>query len=187
MPTKARCLKDEGICLSRRGVAKYIRCYLATGTNTRHLGSGGKRKITEDVKSIVDEQMRIDGETTATCLHVCLLDKLQPEFAPTVSSIGRRTSSKLPFSTWTRHSPTTNQHQFYEMCMERLYRPFTIPLVSIYHSFTARLTFSYNNVCVKQKRNGNCSMSNAVHLIANEHLMSSLMSVRFRLTHFISA
>ncbi len=38
----------------------------------RRPGSGGKTKITVDVKRIVEEQMRLDDETTATQLHILL-------------------------------------------------------------------------------------------------------------------
>lgn len=73
-PTIAKLLEDEGIFVSRRGVAKFIIRYLATGSIARRPGSGRRTKITEDVKRIVDEQMTVDDETTATQLHVLLVD-----------------------------------------------------------------------------------------------------------------
>ena len=71
-PTITRCLEREGIVVSRRGVAKFLKRYLATGTILRLPGSGRKTKITDDVKRVVEEQMRRDDETTATQLHVLL-------------------------------------------------------------------------------------------------------------------
>ncbi len=71
-PTISRRLEDEGIFVSRRGVAKFVKRYLATGTIARCPGSGGKTKITDDIKRIVEEKMRQDDETTATQLHVLL-------------------------------------------------------------------------------------------------------------------
>ena len=71
-PTIARYLENEGIVVSRRGVAKFLKHYMATGSIARRQGSGRKTKITEDVKRIVDQQMSVDDETTATQLHVLL-------------------------------------------------------------------------------------------------------------------
>ena len=72
-PTIARRLEDEGIVVSRRKVAKFLKRYFETGTIARRPGSGGKTKITDEVKRIVEEQMRCDDETTATQLHVLLV------------------------------------------------------------------------------------------------------------------
>ncbi len=52
-PTIARHLEeDEGIDVSRRGVAKFLKRYLATGTIARRPGSGRKTKITDDIKVV---------------------------------------------------------------------------------------------------------------------------------------
>ena len=57
--------EDEGILVSRRGVAKVIICYLATGSIAQRPGSGGRKtKITKDVKRIVKEQMKVANEKT---------------------------------------------------------------------------------------------------------------------------
>ena len=72
-PTIGKRLEEEGIIASRRGVLKFLKRYLSTGTIGRRPGSGGKTKITEEVKKIVDEQMDLDDETTATQLHVLLV------------------------------------------------------------------------------------------------------------------
>ncbi len=71
-PAIARHLETEGIIVSRRGVAKFVKRYLTTGTIARRQGSGRKTKITDDIKRIVDEKMALDDETTATQLHVLL-------------------------------------------------------------------------------------------------------------------
>ena len=49
-PTISRLLENEGIMVSRRGVAKFLKRYLATGTIVRCPGSGAKMKITNEVK-----------------------------------------------------------------------------------------------------------------------------------------
>ena len=72
-PTISRLLENEGIVVSRRGVAKFLKRYLATGTIGRRPGSGARMKITDEVKRIVEEQMRLDDETTATQLHILLV------------------------------------------------------------------------------------------------------------------
>ena len=73
--TISRLLEEEGIHVSRRRVARFIARYLATGSIARRPGSGGRSKITEDVKKIVDEQTKVDDETTATQLHVLLTNR----------------------------------------------------------------------------------------------------------------
>ena len=65
-PTVASLLEDEGIRVSRRGVSKFLKRYLATGTILRWPESSRKTKITDEVKRVVEEQMRRDDETTAT-------------------------------------------------------------------------------------------------------------------------
>ena len=72
-PTISRLLENKGIVVSRRGVAKFLKRYLATGTIVRRPGSGAKMKITNEVKWIIEEQMRLDNETTATQLHILLV------------------------------------------------------------------------------------------------------------------
>ena len=65
-------LEEEGIAVSRQGMAKFIRRYLETGTIARRKGSGRRCKISYNVKGIVEEEMRRDDETTASQLHVIL-------------------------------------------------------------------------------------------------------------------
>lgn len=72
-PTISRLLENEGIVVSRRGVAKFLKWYLATGTIAWRQGSGAKMKITNEAKRIIEEQMRLDNETTVTQLHILLV------------------------------------------------------------------------------------------------------------------
>ena len=74
LPTISKLLEDEGIFVSRKGVANFNVRYFATGSTARRPGSGRRAKIMEDVKRIVDEQMKVDNETTGTQLHVLLVD-----------------------------------------------------------------------------------------------------------------
>lgn len=74
-PTIAKILHKEGIKASRRGVLKFIRRYQRSGTIQRLPGSGRISKITEEIKAIVEEQMRADDETTAVQLHKLLNDR----------------------------------------------------------------------------------------------------------------
>ena len=71
-PTITKLLREEGMVASRRGVAKFVKRYQQTGSIARAPGSGRPTKITEEVKKIVEEQMRIDDETTAVQLHALL-------------------------------------------------------------------------------------------------------------------
>ena len=68
-PTIAKLLEDEGIIVSRRGVAKFILRVKATGSIDRRAGSGRRSKQTAAVKAIVEEAMRADDETTAIQLR----------------------------------------------------------------------------------------------------------------------
>ncbi len=61
--------------MSRFGVAKFLKKYEETGTITRKPGSGRPSKVTEEIKSIVVEQMKEDDETTAYQLHSLLISK----------------------------------------------------------------------------------------------------------------
>ena len=65
MPTIAKLLHNEGLPCSRVGVAKFIKKFEETGTITRCVGSGRPSKVTAEIKQIVEDQMRLDDETTA--------------------------------------------------------------------------------------------------------------------------
>ena len=60
---------------TRSGVAKFIHRYNATGTTARRAGSGRSPVITEEVKEIVEDAMRRDDETSASQLHVLLVER----------------------------------------------------------------------------------------------------------------
>ena len=62
-------LAREGISASKTGIAKFLERYRRTGSTARQKGSGGKWKITGEIKKLVEEQMRRDDETTASQLH----------------------------------------------------------------------------------------------------------------------
>ena len=69
---------------SRWGVAKFLKRFREDGTILRHVGSGRPSKVTAEIrpskvtaeiKAIVEEQMRLDDETTAFQLHRLLTEK----------------------------------------------------------------------------------------------------------------
>ena len=75
-PQIQRILADsEGIATSRSGVAEFIHRCNATGTTARRAGSGRSSVITEEVKEIVEDAMRRDDETSASQLHVLLVQR----------------------------------------------------------------------------------------------------------------
>ena len=71
-PTISNRLLDEGINASRRGILKFLIRYKSTGTIVRQPGSGGRTKITPEIKRLVEEKMQSDDETTAMQLHQLL-------------------------------------------------------------------------------------------------------------------
>ena len=74
-PTIAKLLRREQSPASRRGICKFLHWYGASGTTHRIPGSGRRSKATEEVRRLVEEQMRKDDETTAVQLHALLLDE----------------------------------------------------------------------------------------------------------------
>ena len=60
---------------SRWGVAKFLKRFREDGTILRRVGSGRPSKVTAEIKAIVEEQMRLDDETTAFQLHRLLTEK----------------------------------------------------------------------------------------------------------------
>ena len=64
--------EEEGITVSKVGVWKFLSVYRDTGTITRRPGSGRISKVTEQVKELVEKQMEIDDETTATQIYKML-------------------------------------------------------------------------------------------------------------------
>lgn len=66
---------NEGLKVSRFGVAKFIKHYEQTGAISRKPGSGRPSKVTREIKLVVEEQMNKDDETTAYQLHSLLVSK----------------------------------------------------------------------------------------------------------------
>ena len=64
-PSIAKALQEERLRCSRNGIAKFLKVYRATGSIARQPGSGRPSKITVEIKRIVEEQMKLDDETTA--------------------------------------------------------------------------------------------------------------------------
>ena len=67
--------QHEGIVVSNWEVAKFLQTFNKTGCISRQPGSGRPSKITAAVKYLVEQQMQVDGETTATQLHQFLNSK----------------------------------------------------------------------------------------------------------------
>ena len=67
--------ENDGIVISRHGVAKFLKVYQATGSIERRPGSGRMSSITWKIKELVEEKMQDDDETTATQLYRMLQDQ----------------------------------------------------------------------------------------------------------------
>ena len=66
--------QNDGIVVSRYGVAQFLKVYQSTGSIERRPGSGRLSSVTWRIKELVEEQMNKDDETTATQLHQMLLE-----------------------------------------------------------------------------------------------------------------
>ena len=72
----ARLLReDDGIVVSRFGVAKFLKVYQSTGSIEKCPGSGRLSSVTWRTKEVVEHQMQEDDETTATQLHQMLFEQ----------------------------------------------------------------------------------------------------------------
>ena len=74
-PTIAKLLWEEGLKASCVGIAKFLTKFWETGSIRRRFGSGRPSKIAAEIKRAVEEQMRLDDETTAHQLHKLLTSK----------------------------------------------------------------------------------------------------------------
>ena len=74
-PAIAKEMRKENLKCSRIGIYKFLKKYRETGSIGRRVGSGRPSKITDEIKEIVEEQMRADDETTAYQLHRLLTEK----------------------------------------------------------------------------------------------------------------
>ena len=75
-PTISHLLHAERLSASPRGMHKFLTKYLQTGSIARCPGSGRPSKIMEEVKTIIDEQMSKDYDTTAYQLYHLLVSFL---------------------------------------------------------------------------------------------------------------
>ena len=66
--------ENDGISVSRYGVAKFLKVYQTTGTIEIRPGSGRMSSITLKIKELVEGKMKDDDETTVTQLHSMLAD-----------------------------------------------------------------------------------------------------------------
>ena len=74
-PAIQKLLLEEGFVTTRQGIARFLKVYKTTGTIDRCPGSGRPAKASEEVRVIVEQQMRQDDEATAVQLHRLLVDK----------------------------------------------------------------------------------------------------------------
>ena len=74
-PAITKILIEEGMSASRVGVHKFLRRFDESGCLMRKPGSGRPTKVTMEVKTVVEEQMRQDDETSAYQLHTILTSK----------------------------------------------------------------------------------------------------------------
>ena len=68
-PTITKILVEENMTASREGIHKFLQKFSESGCLLRHPGCGHPSKVTADIKAIVEQQMRLDNETTAYQLH----------------------------------------------------------------------------------------------------------------------
>ena len=74
-PTIVKLLREEKLLASRQGIQKFLIHYRKTGSIEKSAGSGRRSKISEEVRNMVENQMRLDDETTAYQLHSLLTSK----------------------------------------------------------------------------------------------------------------
>jgi len=64
-PTIEKMLREEDIKASRTAIWKLLAQYKKNGTIARLEGAGRKKKLTPEVKTIIEDQMSKNDETTA--------------------------------------------------------------------------------------------------------------------------
>ena len=72
-PSIKRLLEEEGITVSRVAIWKFLSKFKKTDTIARQEGSGRKSLLTHKIRTIVEETMDKDDETTACQLRKILL------------------------------------------------------------------------------------------------------------------
>ena len=65
-------VRSEGMDISAVGVWKLLRSYKETGIIQRQPGSGRPSLVTAEIAAIIERQMQLDDETTATQLRAIL-------------------------------------------------------------------------------------------------------------------
>ena len=68
-PTIQKFLAAKNLLCSRVGITKFIEVFEYTRSICRQPGSGRPSKVTREVEDLVEQQMRLDDETTAHQLH----------------------------------------------------------------------------------------------------------------------
>ena len=72
-PTIKKLIAQEGMHATREGIHKFLVKFNETGCLVRRPGSGHPSKMTLEIKNLVEQQMRLDDETTAYQLHKLLV------------------------------------------------------------------------------------------------------------------
>ena len=80
------CLAEEGHMVSKAGVLKFLCHYQQTGTITCAPASGQASKLTDQIREIIDDQMKKNDETTGLEPQKLLKKEIEG-FNASVSSI----------------------------------------------------------------------------------------------------
>ena len=72
-PTISHLMREEGLVASPVGVYKFLNKFKDTDSITRRPCSGRPTKVTDEIKSLMEQQMNEDDETTAVQLHTLLV------------------------------------------------------------------------------------------------------------------
>ena len=72
-PTIQKLIAQEGMHATREGIHKFLVKFNETGCLVRRPGSGRPSKMRLEIKNLVEQQMRLDDETTAYQLHKLLV------------------------------------------------------------------------------------------------------------------
>ena len=75
VPTIHKILVREGLPCTRVGVHAFLQRFEASGCLMRRPGSERPSKVTSEIRAMVEQQMRLDDETTAYQLHRLLVSK----------------------------------------------------------------------------------------------------------------
>ena len=72
-----RCLAEEGHIVSKACVLKFLQRYRETGTIARAPGTGQASKLTEQIREIIEDQMKKNDETTGMELQKLLKKEVE--------------------------------------------------------------------------------------------------------------